>query len=174
MTFKVEFIRAYNSVNLLHFWTYKRKLIFSQPLVFNVLLFFDPVKGQKFSRFYAINNITFSTCFQTPNLLFNFVVFCQVVMACTVHFFGFCGCEGISKLRHCFQYQPIFLGALSILFLCYSFESQEVYSFHSKAGVFRRVIGLSGSIFASMENHCSSWKLGQVPLRMFSFVACCL
>ena len=141
-------------------------------------LFFDPVKGQKFSRFYAINNITFSTCFQTPNLLFNFVVFCQVVMACTVHFFCLCGCKGNCKVetivRICLEYQSIFLGALSILFLCYSFESQEVYSLYSKAGVFRRVIGLSGSIFASMENHCSSWKLGQVPLRMFSFVACCL
>ena len=92
-----------------------------------------------------------------------------------VHFFGFydcrgtCGVETVASI--CLEYQSIFLGALSILFSCYTFESQEVYSLNSKTGVFRRVIRVSGSIFASMENHCSSWKLGQVPLRMFSFVA---
>ena len=114
----------------------------------------------------------------TPILPLYLAVFCQIAMACTVHFFGFCGCKGNCKVdtivRICLEYQSIFLRALSILFLCYTFESQEFYSLYSKTGVFRRVIGLSGSIFASMENHCSSWKKGQVPLRMFSFVACCL
>ena len=118
----------------------------------------------------------FLECFPIPTVSFYFVaVFYEVVLACIVHFLGFCGCKGNCKVetivRTCLGYQSIFLGALSILFLCYSFESQEVYSLYSKAGVFRRVIGLSGSIFAPMENHCSSWKLGQVPLRMFSFVA---
>ena len=122
---------------------------------------------------------TFLQCFPISTVLFYFVVvFCLVALACTVHFFGFCGCKGNCKVetivRIYLEYQSIFLGALSILFLYYSFKSQEVYSFYSKVGVLRRVIGLSGSIFASMENHCSSRKLGQVPLRMFSIVGCWL
>ena len=83
----------------------------------------------------------FLECFPIPILSFYFVVvFYQVVLACIVHFFEFCGCKGSFKVetivRICLEYQSIFLGALSILFLCYSFESQEVYSLYSKAGVF--------------------------------------
>ena len=137
------------------------------------------IPGINSVNFMQLSISIFLECFPIPTVPFYFgVVLYQVVLACTVHFFGFCGCKGNCKVetivKICLEYQSIFLGALSVLFSCYSFESQEVYSLYSKAGVFRRVIDLSGSIFASMENYCSSWKLGQVPLGMFSFVACCL
>ena len=94
-------------------------------MVVNVLIFFDPVKGQKFSCLYVANNLFPNfDCFLAHAYQFTLLFFLIGSFGRYGTFLQFSWlmgqCQVVTVAGICPEFQSIFLGAHNILFLCFS------------------------------------------------------